>query len=82
MFLKHRNETLIAFRKFSRDVKFDGIARNVCSDESKEFMDKFEDLCLEREIKYELIAPGTPQQNGAAESALIITNMTQRTVGG
>ena len=79
-FLKHKNETHIAFRKFLRDVKGDGAVEYVRSDNGKEFQGAFAELCLEKEIKHEYTAPNTPQQNAVAERALAMIDMAQQVV--
>lgn len=80
-FLKHKNETHIAFKKFLRVVKGDGVVKYVRSDNCQEFMGPFADLCLENENnKLEYTSPGTHQQNGVAEWGLTQKDVTQQTV--
>ena len=69
-FLENKNNTLEAFRKFSKRIQNELGYKlvKIRSDQGGEFVNHdFEDFCDEYGITHNFSAPRTPQQNGVAE---------------
>jgi transposase InsO family protein len=74
-FLHDKSETQVVLKKFLKRAQneFDGKIKKIRSDNGTEFNNtQVEDYLDEEGIKYEFLAPYTPQQNGVAE----MKNMT------
>jgi transposase InsO family protein len=69
-FLHDKSETQVVLKKFLKRAQneFDGKIKKIRSDNGTEFNNtQVEDYLDEEGIKYEFLAPYTPQQNGVAE---------------
>ena len=70
-FLKFKHEVAEVFVKFKKMVETQSGCKIQClrSDNRKEYTStKFNQFCEEAEIKHQLTAPYTPEQNGISES--------------
>jgi transposase InsO family protein len=69
-FLQDKSKTQKVLKKFLRRAQneFDAKVKKIRSDNDTEFKNtQVEDFLDEEDIKYEFLAPYTPQQNGVAE---------------
>ena len=67
-FLKHKSDTMHAFRKFLCDMSPYGKVKKVRSDQGGEFIsNEFSSLLMNNFIRHEKSAPYSPHQNGTAE---------------
>ena len=70
MYLNEKSEAFEKFKWYLARVEKETRKRLKClrSDRGGEFIsNEFNNLCIERGIKKQVSAPGTPQQNGIAE---------------
>ncbi|KAA0041242.1 gag/pol protein [Cucumis melo var. makuwa] len=68
--MEHKSEALEKFKEYKAEVEnlLSKKIKILRSDRGEEYMDlRFQDYMIEHEIQSQLLAPGTPQQNGVTE---------------